>query len=167
MKTIKGFELRLLTDEPIQNITHTLLKNRDIPEDQIDIFFAPDFCHLHDPYLLSGMQSAVERILQAKANNERIVIFGDYDVDGVSATALLVRFFTFLGIQVSYRLPHRIKDGYGLKAYFIDELLEKDVKLVVTVDCGTKDIEAIRYAREKGIDMIITDHHVVPEEMPE
>ncbi len=83
----------------------------------------------------------------ARAKNERIVIFGDYDVDGVSSTAMLVRFFTEIGCIVSYRLPHRVHDGYGLKEYFFNELKEKDVKLVVTVDCGTRDIEVIEYAK--------------------
>lgn len=81
------------------------------------------------------MQEAVDRILKARDNCERIVIFGDYDVDGVSSTALLVKFLTQIGCEVSYRLPHRVKDGYGLKAYFIDELKSKDVSLVITVDC--------------------------------
>lgn len=112
-------------------------------------FFHPAFEHLHDPYLLDGMDIAVERILQARENKERVVIFGDYDVDGVSSTALLVRFFASIGIQISYRLPHRVHDGYGLKKHFIDELAEKDVKLIITVDCGTRDIEVIKYAHGK------------------
>ena len=76
------------------------------------------------------------------------MIFGDYDVDGVSSTAILFRFLTEeLGMEVSYRLPHRVHDGYGLKSYFFDELAEKDVKLVITVDCGTRDIEPIQHAK--------------------
>ena len=77
---------------------------------------------LHDPYLLSGMSEAVSRIIQAKDNNEKVVIFGDYDVDGVTSTSILMHFFKKIGLLASYRLPHRIKDGYGLKSYFIDEV---------------------------------------------
>lgn len=116
---------------------------------------------------MDGMNLAVERILKARENKERVVIFGDYDVDGVSSTALLVRFFASIGMQVSYRLPHRVHDGYGLKKYFIDELAEKDVKLVITVDCGTRDVEVIKYAYSKGIEVIVSDHHAVPDEIPQ
>lgn len=113
------------------------------------------------------MEAAVKRILEAKERKERVVIFGDYDVDGVSSTALLLRFFLTLGIAVSYRIPHRIADGYGMKPYFFDELAEKQVKLVISVDCGTRDILAIQHAKSLGIDVIVTDHHAVPEVIPE
>lgn len=116
---------------------------------------------------MDGMDIAVARILKARADKERVVVFGDYDVDGVSSTALLVRFFASIGIQVSYRLPHRVHDGYGLKKKFIDELAEKNVKLIITVDCGTRDVEAIRYAHAKGVDVIVSDHHAVPDEIPQ
>lgn len=95
------------------------------------------------------------------------MIFGDYDVDGVSSTAILVRYLSEIGCQVSYRLPHRVHDGYGLKSYFFDELASKDVKLVITVDCGTRDIRPIRHAKSLGIDVIVTDHHAVPDIVPE
>lgn len=113
------------------------------------------------------MQAAVERILQARDNKERVVVFGDYDVDGVSSTAMLVRFFAEIGIQISYRLPHRIKDGYGMKSYFMDELAERGVTLVISVDCGTRDVAVVAHAKTLGIDIIITDHHAVPEIVPE
>lgn len=151
---------------PNNDIAKILQENRSIlPED--DSFFLPHLKHLHNPFLLPDMEEAVKRILTARENNERVVIFGDYDVDGVSGTAILVRFLTEVGIQTSYRLPHRVHDGYGLKKYFFDELREKNVTLVITVDCGTRDIEAIEYAQSLGIDTIITDHHVVPEVIPE
>lgn len=133
-------------------LIETLLLNRGLDfktDAEREAFFAPAFEHLHDPFLMDGMQVAVDRILEARAKKERVVIFGDYDVDGVSSTAMLVRFFAEIGMEVSYRLPHRVHDGYGMKNYFIDELAEKNVKLVVTVDCGTRDIEVIRYARTK------------------
>lgn len=152
--------------EPSDDVFRVLLENRNIEKND-EIFFTPQIENLHDPFLMPDMELAVKRILEAKAKNERVVIFGDYDVDGVSGTAILVRFLIEIGIQTSYRLPHRVHDGYGLKKYFFDELKEKDVGLVVTVDCGTRDIEVIEYAKSIDIDVIVTDHHAVPEKIPE
>ena len=134
------------------SIEQILLTNRDLPTDLLlrEDFVRPAFHHLHDPYLFPQMQEAVARILQARENLERIVIFGDYDVDGVSSTALLVKFLTQIGCEVSYRLPHRVNDGYGL-----------------TVDCGTRDIDVINHAHSIGVDVIVTDHHAVPQAIPE
>lgn len=121
---------------------------------------------LYDPYLLTDMDQAIERLKSAQKNGERVMIFGDYDVDGVTSTSLLMHLFTQLGMQVSYRLPHRVHDGYGLKHKFIDEFEELGVDLVVTVDCGSRDAEIVTYAKQKGIDIIVTDHHHVPAGMP-
>lgn len=152
----------------LSDLKRILLDNRGYL-DQLESkkFWNPSIEDLHDPFLFPQMENAVARILQARENRERVVIFGDYDVDGVSSTALLLRFFLMLGIAVSYRIPHRIHDGYGMKPYFFDELAEKQVKLVISVDCGTRDIAAIRHAKSLGIDVIITDHHAVPEIIPE
>lgn len=122
---------------------------------------------LYDPYLLAGMKEAVERIQKAKESKERVMIFWDYDVDGVTSTSILMHFFKKIKLNVSYRLPHRIKDGYGLKQYFVDECKRLWVTLLITVDCGTRDVEIIRYAKSIGIDVIVTDHHAVPEVIPE
>ncbi|MDD2871115.1 MAG: single-stranded-DNA-specific exonuclease RecJ [Candidatus Gracilibacteria bacterium] len=122
---------------------------------------------LHDPYLLKDMDKAVARIKIAKEKNERVFIFGDYDVDGVTSTSILMHFFKKIGMQISYRLPHRVKDGYGLKTYFVDEAKELGVSLIITVDCGTRDIDVIKHAKKLGVDIIITDHHAVPEIIPE
>jgi len=120
---------------------------------------------LHDPYLLKSMDKAVARILEAQKNNEKVIIFGDYDVDGVTSTSLLMHFFSKLGIQVSYRLPHRVHDWYGLKDHFVDEVQKLWVTLIVTVDCGTKDIDIIAHAKKIGVDIIVTDHHTAPKEV--
>ena len=120
---------------------------------------------LHDPYLLQDMDKAVERILQAQKNKEKVIIFGDYDVDGVTSTSLLMHFFSKLWITVSYRLPHRVHDGYGLKDYFVDEVQKLWVTLIVTVDCGTKDIDIIAHAKKMGVDIIVTDHHTAPKKV--
>jgi len=113
---------------------HIIHENEDIPLYEIlkqnrnimgEKFFSPSLSDLHDPFLMPDMEKAVKRVLEAREKKERIVIFGDYDVDGVSSTAILVRFLTEIGCEVSYRLPHRVHDGYGLKSYFFDELSEK------------------------------------------
>lgn len=121
---------------------------------------------LHDPYLLLDMDKAVNRIKKAHKDKERVMIFGDYDVDGVTSTSILMHFFAKIGLTATYRLPDRVKDGYGLKTYFADEAKELWVTLIITVDCGTRDIEVVKHAKELGVDVIITDHHAVPEEIP-
>ncbi|MBS9784210.1 single-stranded-DNA-specific exonuclease RecJ [Candidatus Gracilibacteria bacterium] len=163
--TRDGKIITLKNTEILDNISDFLHANCNIKNDKK--FFKPTLADLVSPLLLPDIFPCTERILEAKKKNERVVIFGDYDVDGVSSTALLVRFLTKeLRLQVSYRLPHREHDGYGLKSYFFDDLKEKNVALVITVDCGTKDIEPIKYAKSLGIDVIVTDHHAVPEIIP-
>ena len=104
---------------------------------------------LHDPFLLPDTHKAITRILFAKKTGERVMIFGDYDVDGISSTAALFLFLRDeLLMDVSYRLPHRVRDGYGMKMYHIEEIVDTGSKLLITVDCGTKDIEPIKRARE-------------------
>lgn len=122
---------------------------------------------LHDPYLLCGMSEAVERIKIAKELWQKVMIFGDYDVDWVTSTSILMHFFKKVWILASYRLPHRIEDWYGIKSYFIDEFSSIWVDLVITVDCWTRDVEVVKYAKSKWIDVIITDHHSVPEIIPD
>ncbi len=166
MQTQSGHTVNILSTYN-NNLYETLLKNRNLKQEELDTFFHPQVTDLHDPYLMPDMKKAVDRILDAKARSERIVIFGDYDVDGVSSTAILVKFLTEIGCLVSYRLPHRVHDGYGLKDYFFDELKSKNVTLVITVDCGTRDIGPIKHAKSLGIDVIVTDHHAVPDNIPE
>ena len=122
---------------------------------------------LHDPFALKDMWKAVERLLQAKENDEKVMIFGDYDVDGVTSTSILMHFFKKIWIKASYRLPHRVNDGYGLKDYFVDECSELGVSLIITVDCWTRDIDVIKHAKKLGVDIIVTDHHAVPDVIPE
>lgn len=122
---------------------------------------------LHDPYLLIDMDKAVARIKKAHDNHEKVIIFWDYDVDWVTSTSILMHFFKKIWLQASYRIPHRVKDGYGMKKYFMDELASIWVNLVITVDCWTRDIEVVKYAKILWIDIIITDHHAVPEFIPE
>jgi single-stranded-DNA-specific exonuclease len=124
MQTLSGNTINILSPYN-EDLYEILLANRQIDPVDLDSFFAPQISDLHDPYLMPDMEKAVKRILIAREKKERIVIFGDYDVDGVSSTAILVKFLSEIGCEVSYRLPHRVHDGYGLKAYFFDELAAK------------------------------------------
>ncbi len=122
-------------------------------------FLAPSLNHLHDPLTLPDMGPAVERILAAIAGRERMAIHGDYDVDGVTSTVILRRTLEMLGGDVVHFLPERLRDGYGLHPPAIERLQAEGVQLVISVDCGTRSVEAAERARELGIDLIITDHH--------
>lgn len=124
------------------------------------------FNDLHDPYLLKDMDKAVKRIKKAFDEKQKVIIFGDYDVDWITSTSILMHFFKKIWLQASYRLPNRITDWYWMKKYFIDEFLSIWVSLVITVDCWTRDIEIIKYAKYLWIDVIVTDHHHVPEIIP-
>lgn len=145
-----------------ENIENILMKR--FGED--DVIFDRSIDDLHDPYLLKDMDKAIARIKQARDENQKVMIFGDYDVDGVTSTSLLMHLFKKLDMTVSYRLPHRVHDGYGLKQKFIDELHELGVDLIITVDCGSRDREIVTNAKKMWVDIIVTDHHHVPEDMP-
>jgi len=142
-----------------------LLYNRGIDnQDKIDEFFNPDYSQdLHDPFLFKDMDRAVDRILQAIKNRERLGIFGDYDADGVTSSVLLTELFKKIGLNGQVYIPDRAKEGYGLNKKAIDWLAKKDVKLIVTCDCGVSNKEEIDYAKDKhGIECVVFDHHHVP-----
>ncbi len=130
-------------------------------------FLKPTLGQLHDPFLLRDMEKAVRRVSDALRRGEKIVVYGDYDCDGITATALLVRLFQFLGHEVEYFIPHRIAEGYGLNADALRKLARDGAKVVVTVDNGITACEEARIARELGIDLVITDHHRPHGELPE
>ncbi|MDG0813672.1 DHH family phosphoesterase [Cohnella rhizosphaerae] len=126
----------------------------------------PGLRDLHDPYLLLGMDRAVARIRQAIDGSERIRVYGDYDADGVTSTALMHRLLSRLGADFDTYIPHRSKEGYGLNLPAIDKAAEAGVKLIVTVDNGISAIEQIAYAATLGIDVVVTDHHEPPAVLP-
>lgn len=126
-------------------------------------FLNPDLSQLHDPLLLPDMPQAVERISRAVKLQEQICIYGDYDADGLTATALLVRFFRDLGLSPSYYIPHRLEEGYGLNSQAIREIAGDGARLLITVDCGINSQAEVALASELGLDVIITDHHTPDE----
>jgi single-stranded-DNA-specific exonuclease len=119
-----------------------------------------------DPFLLGGMESAVDRLRLAILNRERIVIYGDYDVDGISATALYLDFFKSYGHQAAFYIPHRMKEGYGLNRDAVRRIAAAGISLLITVDCGTTSVEEIALAQLLGMDVIVTDHHLPGETLP-
>lgn len=129
-------------------------------------FLAPNLNSLHDSTLLPDIRPAVERIDRALVNRERITIYGDYDVDGISATALLVRFFRLLGHDVDYYIPQRIEEGYSLNIGAIERLAKNGTSLLITVDCGISDVVEIDRANQLGMTVIVTDHHEQSTEIP-
>lgn len=147
-----------------------LLYNRGVTtKGEADSFLSPSYeSQLHDPFLLHNMEEAVERILTAIKNNERIVIYSDYDCDGIPGAVVLHDFFTAIGFTNFYNhIPHRHYDGFGLSVAAVERLSETEKpRLIITIDCGTTDIEAVAKAAELGIDVIITDHHEPKELLP-
>jgi len=145
-----------------------ILVNRGmITPDRILGFLNPQLSDLKDPFSMIGMEGAVERITRAFWNNERMTIYGDYDVDGITATSLLYMVLNKLGGQVDFYLPNRLTEGYGLSKRGIDEAHGKGTKLIITVDTGITAVEEVQYAASLGIDVIVTDHHEQGIEIPD
>ncbi len=129
-------------------------------------FFRPSLTQLHDPFLLDGMKEAVNRINQALGRKERILVYGDYDVDGTSAVTLVYKFLGRFTSNIDYYIPNREEEGYGVTEPAMQYAVETNVKLVIILDCGVKAIQEIAYAKTLGIDFIVCDHHVQDDELP-
>ena len=135
-------------------------------EQEIRDFFTPSLYHQHDPFLFEDMDKAVTRIVQAIERHEKITIYGDYDVDGTTATALLLLGLRKLGAEIDFYIPHRMIDGYGLSLGSLDQLKESGSSLIISVDCGVNALEEITAINAMGMEIIITDHHNPKEELP-
>lgn len=129
-------------------------------------FFRPQLSDLHDPFLMNDMQVAVDRLNQALGRKEHIMVYGDYDVDGCTAVALVYKFLSQFYSNIDFYIPDRYEEGYGISRKGIDFAAEMGVKLIIVLDCGIKAVEEVAYAHEKGIDFIICDHHVPDDELP-
>src|SRR5690242_4900111 len=129
-----------------------------------ETFLKPSLDHLHDPFLMKGMPEAVNRLLRAIDQQEPVLIYGDYDVDGTTGTAVLLRALRMLGATAGYHVPHRFTEGYGIQQPALEKAANEGYKLVVSVDCGIRAHEPLLWARENGLDVIITDHHLPDED---
>ena len=144
-----------------------LLIHRDITDpDKARRFLEPRLEDLHDPYLMKDMDCAVERIFRAVEAGEKILIYGDYDVDGITATVVLKRALEMLGARVDFYLPHRLNEGYGIRSEVLRQARQDGVSLVVTVDSGVRALEAAEISRQIGLDLIVTDHHLPDAVLP-
>ena len=155
----------LQADLKIPNFICSLLIQRDINSlDKAKNFFRPKLDSLHDPYLMKDMEKAVDRVNKGK--KEKILIIGDYDVDGTTSTSMLYAYFKKREFDVLYYIPDRYKEGYGVSLESIDYADENSVKLIITVDCGIKAVNEVKYANSKGIDVIVCDHHLPDVDLP-
>ena len=151
----------------INKLLATILVNRDIIEqEQIKKFLEPKRNDFYDPYQMPDMEIAVERIMKAIDNEEKIIIYGDYDVDGITSVTVLKSFLEERGIKVGEYIPNRLEEGYGLNKKAIDKIVRDGNQLMITVDCGISAIEEVDYANQLGIETIITDHHEPGNELP-
>ena len=161
-------EQALVRELRIHPLSARLLCNRGLSDPAAaDAFLRPELGQLHDPFGLPDMDKAAHRIKDALASGETIFVYGDYDVDGVTSTAVYVRTLTALGAKLEYRVPHRKRDGYDLKTAGIDYAHEKGATLVITSDCGIQAREAVAYANSLGMTVIVTDHHEPGETLPD
>ncbi|MFZ0430997.1 MAG: single-stranded-DNA-specific exonuclease RecJ [Acidobacteriota bacterium] len=161
-------EVSALTRElGLSRLLAALLVNRGLidPQEVYD-FLNPRFEDLHDPYLMKGMAETVARLVSAIERGEKILVHGDYDVDGITSTVVLKRALEMLGGRVDYHIPHRLDDGYGIKGEVLERAAREGVGLVISVDCGIRDFEAADLARELGLDLIVTDHHLPGDVLP-
>lgn len=147
-------------------IAELLVRRGVKSSEEAKAFLEPSIADLHDPFLMPDMEKAVNRLNRAMGAKERIMIYGDYDVDGTTAVSLVYKYLQNYYSNIEYYIPTRYDDGYGISMKSIDYAAENDVKLIIVLDCGIKAIEEIKYAKEKGIDFIICDHHVPDEVLP-
>ena len=174
---LKQWELKEIDSQAVAALAHEISVNPLIAHilvargitlpDGARTFLAPSLSTMFDPYLLLGMDSAVSRLLAARRNHEIICIYGDYDVDGITGTALLVSFLRTVGFTCQYFIPNRFDDGYGLNNDSLEQIIAMSATLIVSVDCGITAVDEAQFCRQRGVDLIIVDHHVPREIIPD
>ena len=151
------------------NLTYIVaqkLAEKNLSDEEIKVFLNPTRKDFHNPFDMPDMEKAIDRILVAINNKEKIVIYGDYDADGITSTTIIKRFMQDRGIEVGTYIPNRLDEGYGLNEDAIKEIANEGFNLMITVDCGITAVKEVELAKSLGIDVVITDHHEVPEELP-
>ncbi|MDD5713050.1 MAG: single-stranded-DNA-specific exonuclease RecJ [Smithellaceae bacterium] len=163
----KDLEDNLIRELGLRRILSQILVNRDIVDpDDARRYLLPSLNDLHNPFLMKDMITGVDRLIEAIRRNDQIVIYGDYDADGITSVVLLLKFLKEISASVEYYIPDRIEEGYGLNRSAIDRMKAAGVNLIITVDCGVSDIDEISHAKSLGIDTIVLDHHEVPDTLP-
>lgn len=151
----------------ISEILAKIMVNRGITEyEDIRIFLNPTRYDFYDPFLLPDMEKAVDRIIKAIKEQEKVVIYGDYDVDGITSVTVLKKFLRERGLEVGYYIPNRLEEGYGLNEEAINKIIEEGYTLMITVDCGISGVDEINKCNSLGLETIITDHHEQGEVLP-
>lgn len=159
---------RLREELGVSETVAALLVNRNIENyEQAKSFFRPSLDHLHDPFLMKDMDQAILRIEKAIGNNEKILIYGDYDVDGTTAVAVVYSFFRAFHSRIEFYIPDRYSEGYGISTQGIDYAAAHGFTLVIALDCGIKAVEKVAYAASKGVEFIIGDHHLPGAQIPD
>jgi single-stranded-DNA-specific exonuclease len=158
---------KISTEYNLSNLSSSILVNRGVVEaEQIDRFLYPSRDKFYDPFLMADMKVATDRIIHAKNNNEKITIYGDYDVDGITSTSILYMFLKEIGCTVDYYIPDRLEEGYGVNLEAIKKIHSSGTNLIITVDTGITAIDEVLEAKQLGMDIIITDHHECQEQIP-
>lgn len=158
---------KIANEHNISELLSAILVNRNITDKKdIDVFLNPTRKDFHNPYLMPDMEQAVDRILMAIDKKEKVIIYGDYDVDGITSITVIKKFLKERGLDVGYYIPNRLDEGYGLNKEAVEKIANEGYTLIITVDCGISGIEEIKYAYEKGMEVIVTDHHEPLEELP-
>ncbi len=151
----------------LSRLLATIIANKELKNnDEIEVFLKPTRKDFHDPYLMPDMEIAVNRIIKAINNQEKVIIYGDYDVDGITSITVLKKFLADRGLEVDSYIPNRLDEGYGLNKNAIDYIVSKGYDLMITVDCGISGNEEIDYANTLGLETIVTDHHEPTETLP-
>ena len=172
----KNWKIKETNNKIVQELSESLGVSRTIAKllvfrgittyDEAKYFFRPDFSHFHKPFLMKDMHKAVNRIQTSIRNNEKIMVYGDYDVDGTTSVAMMYTFLLTITNNIEFYIPCRYKEGYGISLQGIDYAKENNCSLIISLDCGIRAVQQIEYAREKGIDFIICDHHNPGEKIP-
>ena len=159
--------LKLQEKYGLNSLISEILANREITTENAEIFLNPNRHDFHDPFQMPDMEKAVQRILKAIENKEKTIIFGDYDVDGITSSTVLKSFLKDRGLDVGNYIPNRLKEGYGLNKEAVEKIANENYTLMITVDCGITGNEEIEYAKTFGIETIVTDHHEPAETLPD
>jgi single-stranded-DNA-specific exonuclease len=152
----------------IPDVVRRILTKRGMPDENLESFLYPSYsAGLHDPYLLTDMTIAVDRIELAAKRGQKVAVYGDYDIDGITASCVMLEALLACGIEARCYIPDRFEEGYGINQEALAGLKEDGIQLVISVDCGITSVNEARWARDNGIDLIITDHHSVPDDIPD
>lgn len=159
---------KISKENNINMLIATILSNKGITkQEEINKYLNPKRSDFHNPYNMPDMEKAVSRIIQAKEQGEKVIIYGDYDVDGITSITVLKSFLQDIGIEADYYIPNRLNEGYGLNIPAVEKIASQGYNLMITVDCGISCIEEVKRANELGMEVIVTDHHEVGETLPD